>query len=461
MAQSLNIKFNSLEGITAALYLAMKNRKRDFVTALLELKPLLSGTYKESIWKAAMEWGDDIVMNDLFQDGHFTEFTSITDLRFALDQGRRNWFWDILKVSSANRPIWLGAGVIAVEMEDLPLLDELIVHNIEVLSGWLLYYTTKEYPLMVKPLLERFLKAYPPRHPDDAWPAIRLVIQLYPKSSETLDLFFAFGLITRENINNTRIEDNPYSQAFRAVLASYDRQRSGEQQSSAHVTPSTGSYNDTLLVQAIRYGRLSSGQKHPRTGLIKRLLDMGADANTPVRRGNHPSNALLLAIGTRSTEVVQLLIRKGADLNKPAGHGSKYTALQKAANLNSIEIVRLLLDNNVDVNAPPLKLRGATALQYAAIHGNCDMVMMLTERGARLDVPPSVGPNGRWPLEGAAEHGRLDMIQLLWDINNGPFDDKQCQRAMRLAEHNGHIGCKDLIGELMRNGSTGYQECIA
>ncbi|OTB06015.1 hypothetical protein M426DRAFT_319378 [Hypoxylon sp. CI-4A] len=102
--------------------------------------------------------------------------------------------------------------------------------------------------------------------------------------------------------------------------------------------------------------------------------------------------------------------------------------------------------------------KGATALQFAAIHGNLEMAIILIEHGARLDVPPPRSPHGRWPIEGAAENGRLDMIQLLWNANNGPFDDKQCQKAIRLAEYQGHFGCSDLIRELMAKSTAGSSE---
>lgn len=53
------------------------------------------------------------------------------------------------------------------------------------------------------------------------------------------------------------------------------------------------------------------------------------------------------------------------------------------------------------------------------------------------------------PIEGAAEHGRLDMIKFLFDYNLFGFPEKQCRRAIELAEHNGHLACRNLIRELM------------
>jgi len=88
----------------------------------------------------------------------------------------------------------------------------------------------------------------------------------------------------------------------------------------------------------------------------------------------------------------------------------------------------------------------------AAISGNCNIAAELLNHEARLDALPS-RVNGRWPLEGAAEHGRLDMIQFLWrakglSCNDAGFEERHCLRAMRFARENGHIGCGDLIAEL-------------
>lgn len=44
--------------------------------------------------------------------------------------------------------------------------------------------------------------------------------------------------------------------------------------------------------------------------------------------------------------------------------------------------------------------------------GNIKLVTLLSDRGADLNAEPAI-KNGRTALEGAAEHGRLDMVYLL------------------------------------------------
>ena len=93
-------------------------------------------------------------------------------------------------------------------------------------------------------------------------------------------------------------------------------------------------------------------------------------------------------------------------------------------------------------------------MQFAAISGNCNIAAELLERKADPLMPPS-SVRGRWPLEGAAEHGRLDMIGLL--LRLGVYDSNHLKRAAKFAEENGHLGCKDLLLEHIVQDEPGSQ----
>lgn len=186
--------------------------------------------------------------------------------------------------------------------------------------------------------------------------------------------------------------------------------------------------------------------------VVKRLLDSGCDPNSIVGKTSCGvlviETALICAIKAGRMSVVKLLVERGADVNREVMFTLKQTPLQKAAEVGKLEIIKYLLDCGADVNAAAAVTSGATALQFAAISGNINVVAELLRRGANLDVPPSKG-HGRWPIEGAAEHGRIDMIDYLWKYSLVGFPERQCRRAMELAEHNGHFACRNLIQELM------------
>jgi len=182
--------------------------------------------------------------------------------------------------------------------------------------------------------------------------------------------------------------------------------------------------------------------------MVERLLEAGCDPNivvsTPDEKVPFNMTGLLAAIATKKIRLVRLLLDKGANINTPASRGLTRSPLQWASELGCLDIVKLLLKKGAEVNAPPVPCGGGTALQLAAISGNCNVLVELLDHGADLLAPPSKA-HGRWPLEGAAEHGRLDMIALILRIQL--YDAEQCQRAMKFAKGNGHMGCRDLIQE--------------
>ena len=151
--------------------------------------------------------------------------------------------------------------------------------------------------------------------------------------------------------------------------------------------------------------------------IVKLLLDHGCDPNSIVlfdeERGPHINKtALVQAVTLGNQKLVQLLIARGAHVNQVLRHMVRRTPLQQAAEKGDLKMAKLLIEHGADVNAEPCIAMGGTALQLAAISGNCELAAELLQHGALLHMPPpKIG--GRWPIEGAAEHGRLDMIQFL------------------------------------------------
>lgn len=201
-------------------------------------------------------------------------------------------------------------------------------------------------------------------------------------------------------------------------------------------------------------------QHHTCMQWIPKLLDAGSDVNLlasmtdghetmQVGRKAIPSRqtALLDAIKTRSLPLVELLISRGAHVQKEAKLGLKRTPLQKACEVGSHTIVDLLLRHNADVNEAPAARGGATALQLAAKAGSLRIAKRLLDLGAKVDAP-GVRIGGRCAIEFAAEYGRLDMILFLCNAAGGKFDSGQYKSAIALAQENGHSACADLLTEL-------------
>ena len=108
-------------------------------------------------------------------------------------------------------------------------------------------------------------------------------------------------------------------------------------------------------------------------------------------------------------------------------------------------MVRLLLEEGAEVERSSIsEYEEGTALQFAAISGSIAIANELIQRGANVNAAP-LGEDGRTALEGAAEHGRLDMVQLLLNLEA----EVRGSRALQFARKEGHDG---VVMLLLENG---------
>ncbi len=96
------------------------------------------------------------------------------------------------------------------------------------------------------------------------------------------------------------------------------------------------------------------------------------------------SEVLFWAAGNGRTDICQLLIEKGADVNLVNGYGN--TPLINAARYGHIDICQLLIDNGADINVQ--NHEGLTAFLYAEEGGDraiCDLITAATENNIPLN----------------------------------------------------------------------------
>ncbi|NIM67382.1 MAG: hypothetical protein GTO55_04440 [Armatimonadetes bacterium] len=103
-------------------------------------------------------------------------------------------------------------------------------------------------------------------------------------------------------------------------------------------------------------------------------------------------SSLYFAVRSRDPSVVQLLLDRGADLNR--AYGSKTPLMQAASWGRSPEIMRLLLAAGAEVNARGGY--GKTALHYAVASNRTDSVRLLLEAGAEVNARDN---EGKTPLD--------------------------------------------------------------
>jgi ankyrin repeat protein len=218
--------------------------------------------------------------------------------------------------------------------------------------------------------------------------------------------------------------------------------------------------------------------------VVRFLLDKGADPNIPNKNGLTPlehacgrekTNALMLAqlllakgallnatnvtretipplewaISLDNTELVKLLIDRGADVKAKSDLGS--TPLHSAAERGNLEIAEILIAHGADVNA---KINGGTTPLHQAAWGGAEAVMkLLLSKGAEADARRS---DGLTPLinaagSGAASQGNGCVEILLAKGVNINATDEDGETALHKAAYYGN---KDVVEILLAHGAA-------
>jgi ankyrin repeat protein len=162
---------------------------------------------------------------------------------------------------------------------------------------------------------------------------------------------------------------------------------------------------------------------------VAALLRMGADPNTPNKKGATPISA---AAHKGSIPIMRSLIAAGAHVNALNTSGS--TALIQASHFGHVDAVNLLLQHNASADFANLK--GTTALMRASQEGHVAISKLLINAHADVNRKNNEGMNA---LMLASQRGHADMVMLL--IKAGAVMDEQTAQgstALMLACKRGH-----------------------
>jgi uncharacterized protein len=163
--------------------------------------------------------------------------------------------------------------------------------------------------------------------------------------------------------------------------------------------------------------------KQDNTTAVRGLLQRGLDPNTINPEG---APAVMMALRISSFKVAQLLLEH-PQLEVNALTQENESPLMLAALKGQLKLVELLLQRGADVNKT-----GWTALHYAATGGHVQIMELLLDRHAYIDAR---SPNGTTPLMMAAMYGTKEAVELLlvagadWTLNN-----EQNLTAMQFAQ---------------------------
>nr|XP_054771558.1 ankyrin-1-like [Lytechinus pictus] len=150
----------------------------------------------------------------------------------------------------------------------------------------------------------------------------------------------------------------------------------------------------TPLYLASKFGHLD---------VVECLVRHGADLNKATSDGDTP---LCISSTNSYLDVVECLVSSGAEVNKSAEYG--WTPLHVASQNNHINIVKYLIAEGANIDAEDDK--GRSSIYLASKNGHLDIVECLVNAGA--DVNKS-DKDGWTPLHVASQNNHIDIVKYL------------------------------------------------
>ncbi|XP_044260011.1 ankyrin repeat domain-containing protein 17 isoform X12 [Tribolium madens] len=183
------------------------------------------------------------------------------------------------------------------------------------------------------------------------------------------------------------------------------------------------------------YTPLMEAAREGHEEMVHLLLGQGANINA--QTDETQETALTLACCGGFTEVADILLKGGADIELGAS-----TPLMEAAQEGHLDLVKFLLENDANVLAQTQT--GDTALTYACENGHTDVADLLLQYDADLEHESE---GGRTPLMKACRAGHLCTVQFL--ISKGANVRRQTTNndhtPLSLACAGGHLAVVELL----------------
>ena len=195
-------------------------------------------------------------------------------------------------------------------------------------------------------------------------------------------------------------------------------------------------YGNTWL----HYAASGVGEKEA----LQVIIDHGADVNAK-NKLNH--TALMLASGNGNVDVMNMLIKTGADPDIEDANGNTWLHYAMYGDFNK-EVLKVIIDYGADVNAK--NKENITALMLGSKTGNTDGINVLLQAGANQAIVDDDG--NTWLHYAASGVNSKEALQVI--IDHGAdvnAKNKQNRTALMLASKKGNI---DGINVLLKAGAN-------
>ncbi|XP_064402664.1 uncharacterized protein LOC135348400 isoform X9 [Halichondria panicea] len=190
------------------------------------------------------------------------------------------------------------------------------------------------------------------------------------------------------------------------------------------------------------WSALNVASQNRHSDVVKVLIEKGAQVNIQLNDGR---SALMIASQYGHSDVVKILIEKGAQVNIQLNDGR--SALMIASQNGHSDVVKILIEKGAQVNMQ--KNDGWSALMIASENGHSDVIKILIEKGAQVNMQNNDGWSA---LMIASQNGHSDVVKILIEKraqvnmqNNDGFS-----ALMIAASQNGH---SDVVKVLIEKGA--------
>ncbi len=153
-------------------------------------------------------------------------------------------------------------------------------------------------------------------------------------------------------------------------------------------------------------------------------------------------------------EMVELLVRKGADLGEQDRYG--FTSLHYAAQKGHLEVARLLID--LGANPAIQNHYDHTPLHWAAVKGHRDIVGLLIDHGSDAFIQDR---NGETPAQLAHEYGHIEAVDLLLPFHMAARKGDLQQLRLLVAAHPQSNNMRDGSGRTPLHRAYRYNQLEA
>lgn len=232
------------------------------------------------------------------------------------------------------------------------------------------------------------------------------------KASNDVDLFKLFN-ITQEDMKKDKLlselqqalNNNISKPGVTAIKENIDKgfynRAVRQDKGSSSISGKFTGESPTPLIAALYFGY---------NDIAKALINVGADINKP---NNYPFySPLMVAAENNNKEMVELLLKKGADVN----YQSKMDGITALNVTNSAEIADIILKAKADPNMSNNN-KCLSALQMAVINNNYDLAEVLLKYGA--DANHVDCAEYKPVIANAIDTGNPAILRLLLNYNAG------------------------------------------